>query len=350
MKALLLIGGMATRLVPLSKHLHKSLLPVCDREILHYQVSQLARGGISEIVLAAGHLVDQLRDYVGNYSGRLKFHISDEPEPCGTAGAIAQAREQLAEGPVVVLNADILSSISISGLISKHKEGGRLATVVGYGVDDPSRYGLLKTAGGEITGFSEKPDGSPGSGPHYINAGAYVLEPEVVQGIPADRPVSIERETFPQLIAAHGSLTHFLHEGLWIDIGTFESYFAANFSLLARRYAQGEDALWGTRDDAAIFKDLVYIHKAATLGEGVDLFHRVIVMAAAQIGDGCRLHNCVVLPGAKIGAGSRLATCIIGPGATVEAGAEITNLVLVKGEEDTPFFPETMLSGQQAKQ
>ena len=339
MKALLLIGGMATRLNPLSKHLAKSLMPICDRELLHYQITQLALAGINHIVLAAGHQVEQLHNFVQGYSGGLEFYFSIEPEPRGTAGAIAQAREYLAGEPVVVLNADILSSVPIKDVVETHQRGARLATVVGYKVQDPARYGLLAVAGAELQGFSEKPQEEPGPGPHYINAGIYVLEPAAYGEIPFGRAVSIERETFPLLLEQHGSLTHFAHEGLWIDIGTFESYFRANFELLGRRYVHGEDWLWGERDDCAVFKDLVFLSKHVQLGRSVDLFHRVIVMREARIGDECRLENCLLLPGATVGAKSALRDTIVGPAAAVADGSRIANQVIIEGEDAAPFYP-----------
>jgi len=343
MKALLLIGGLATRLLPLSKYMPKSLLPVCDREILHYQITQLVMAGISEIVLAAGHHVEQLREYVSAYSGGLQFYFSIEPEPRGTAGAIAEASDAIGAERLVVLNADILSSVSIADVVKLHEQQGAVATLVGFGVDDPSRYGLLKVRDSELLGFSEKPEGDLGPGPHFINAGIYVLEPEAYADIPAGQAVSIERQTFPRLLAGHGRLAHFAHEGLWLDIGTFESYFQANFALLARRYAGGEDWLWGQRDDCAVFKDLIYLGKSAQLGQGVDLFHRVIVMRGAEIGSQCRLQNVVVMPGARIGSGCRLNDCIIGPGAVVEGDAQVANVVRVAGEADLPFYPQAQL-------
>lgn len=342
MKALLLIGGIATRLLPLSKHLPKSLLPVCDREILHYQITQLALSGIHEIVLAAGHLVEQLREFVQNYSGGLRFQFSVEPEPRGTAGAIAQARDLLDNERLVVLNADILSSIDIGEVLKLHEAQGRPATVVGCGVADPARYGLLRVSGDELLGFSEKPEGELGPGPHYINAGVYVLEPEAYADIPGGQPVSIERQTFPQLISEHGRLTHFAHEGLWIDVGTFESYFRANFVLLARRYESGADWLWGERIDCAVFKDLMYLNKTAKLGKAVDLYHRVILMRGVTIGEGCRLQNCLLMPGARIGNGCRLNDCLVGPRAEVAAESQLAHVVRVLGEDDTPFYPESV--------
>lgn len=330
---------MATRLYPLSKHMPKSLLPICDRELLHYQVTQLAMAGINEIVLAAGHLVDQLREFTAGYSGGLRFHYSLEPEPRGTAGAIAEARDFLTGEPVVVLNADILSSVRIADLIAEHERRGRVATLVGFAVNDPSRYGLLHVDGDALTGFSEKPEGQISANQNYINAGIYVLEPQVYVDIPVGENVSIERQTFPKLISEHGSLTHFAHEGLWLDVGTFESYFQANFALLARRYVGDDDWLWGQRDDCAIFKDQVFLSKSAQLGERVDLFHRVIVMRGASIGGNSRLENCLVLPDANIGEGCALNDCIICPGVTTENGSTLANVVLIKDEEPVPFFP-----------
>ena len=353
MKGLLLIGGLATRLLPLSKYVAKSLLPICDRELLHYQVTALARAGIGEIVLACGHKVEQICEYVAGYNG-LTFHISEEPEPRGTAGAIAQAAEYLDGDAAVVLNADILSDIDINRLVETHRAAGRPATITGHAVTDPSRYGLLKVAGDAITGFVEKPDpsgaglqtreGGPEGPPHldkpYINAGMYVLEPEVIAGIPNDRAVSIERETFPQLIADRGALTLFPHNGLWLDVGTFESYFAANFALLARRFTFGESALWGERADAAVFKDLVYLHKSARLGAKVDLFHKVIVMAGCYVGNTVRLENCILMPGAYVGDNCALSGCLVGPGYALASGSIVQNTLLIKDEPAAAFYPQ----------
>jgi mannose-1-phosphate guanylyltransferase len=340
MKGLLLIGGIASRLYPLSRYVAKSLLPICDRELLHYQVAQLARAGIGEIILAAGHHVEQIEAFTKQYSGGLGFHTCLETEPLGTAGAIANAWEYIEDEPVVVLNADILSSLDIGALLERHQRSGSVATVVGYAVPDPSRYGLLRKEGERLLGFDEKPRDDPGPGPHFINAGVYVLEPEAVRAIPLGRRISIERETFPQLIESRGHLGFYELQGFWADIGTFESYFAASFALLAQRYSVGETALWGERDDAAVFKDLIYINKSARLGPGVDLYHRVIVMADCSVGGGCRLRNTIVMPGASIGDGARLQDCIVGPGAGIGEGEQFEHAVIVQGEPPVAFYPE----------
>jgi mannose-1-phosphate guanylyltransferase len=337
-QGLLLIGGLATRLQPLSRHLAKSLLPICDRELLHYQIVQLASAGIGDIILAAGYHSQQLADYAASYSG-IALTVCEESEPRGTAGAIRNAQELLSGEPLVVLNADILSDVILSKVLDSHRLSGAKGTLTGVSVEDPARFGLLRLRDNEIIGFAEKPEGQVAPGPHYINAGIYVLEPELVETIPAGRSVSIERETFPQAIEKFGPLNHYPHSGLWLDIGTFEGYFAANFALLARRFTFGPDWLWGERSDCAVFKDQVYIHTSASFGAGTDLYHRVIAMAGTSIGASSRLENTILMPGARIGEGCSVSSAIIGPGVEVEPGATVANTVLVLGEEPTPFFP-----------
>lgn len=339
MQALLLVGGLATRLLPLSAQIAKPLLPICDRELLHYQISALARAGIGDVILAAGHKVEQIRAYAEHYHG-IRIRVIEETTPLGTAGAIANACEYLEAGPLVVLNADILTDLRFDSLLQAHQAGKRPATVVGVTADDPSRFGLLRTQGGELVGFEEKPEGGVDSGPHFINAGIYVLEAEAVRAIPVGRKVSIEREVFPGLLESQGSLTFQAHTGLWLDIGTFESYFAANFALVARRYTAGEDELWGSREDCAVFKDLIYVHKTVRLNPGVDLYHRVVAMAGVELGSHCRMENCVLLPGAKIGDGASVSSAIIGPGAVVSPGEVVDNILVTQGEERQGFFPQ----------
>jgi mannose-1-phosphate guanylyltransferase len=217
-----------------------------------------------------------------------------------------------------------------------------MATLVGYAVQEPSRYGLLQVENDAITGFSEKPAGVLAAAPHYINAGLYVLHPEAVATIPVGRSVSIERETFPLLLAESGRLTHYPHSGLWIDIGTFESYFHANFTLIGRRYTFGEDQLWGQRQDCSVFKDYVYLSRHARLEQGVDLYHRVAVMRDCQIGASVQLRDVLLLPGSSVGTGARLESVLVGPGVEIEPGAQITHMLLVRDEEPQPFYPEAM--------
>jgi mannose-1-phosphate guanylyltransferase len=345
MKALLLAGGLGTRLYPLTRALPQALLPVCDREVLHYQITQLAMAGISEIVLAAGAQLDLLSAFASHYGGGLSFLISEEPEPLGTAGAIAQARRLLDGEPVLVLQSDSLSSIKLADVIAAHEQGGRSATVVACAVQRPGHFQLLEVNGGTLTGIVEQPAVDLGPGPQYANTGVYVLEPAAYHSIASGVSASLARDILPRLLGEQGALTAYVHQGLWLELAALESYCAANFSLLARRYALGEDWLWGQRDDSAVFKDLVYINKSAQFGRHVDLYHRVIVMAGARLGDDCFLRNCLVMPQASIGEGCRLTDCIVGPGAEVESGSHLVSTAVFAGEAPAPFFPHAEDAG-----
>jgi len=345
MKAILLAGGLETRLYPLTRSLPRALLPVCDREVLHYQITQLAMAGISEIVLAAGAHIDQLSAFVSRYGGGLSFLISEEPEPLGTAGAVAQAARLLNGEPVVVLQSDSLSSIRLADVLAAHRKGGRVATVAACAVQHPGHSQLLQINGGVLEGIAPPPAASM-PGPYHVGAGVYVLEPSAYDSLSGDSDVSPERQLLPRLLGEHGALAAFIHQGLWLEISALESYFSANFALLARRYALGEDWLWGERDDSAVFKDLMYINKAAQLGRQVDLYHRVIVMAGARLGDGCFLRNCLVMPQASIGEGCRLTDCLVGPQAEVESGSHLLSTAVFAGESPAAFFPHAEDAGQ----
>ncbi|MBN2083193.1 NDP-sugar synthase [bacterium] len=337
MKALIYIDSRAGGLFPLAKDVSRALLPVCDRELLHYQIMQVARAGISQIVLAAGFRVDQLRDFIRYYSGGLEFGFVLEQDHWADGGALCAAREMLDGDSAAVIDGGVLSDIDLAAARAAHERSGRPATIVTVGTEDPAGRGLIKTRDGtvlELTGSDEA-----GPGPHRINAGICLLEPQAYQDLPEDPELSLEAGLLPRLIAEHTELTHHAHEGLWVDTAGLEDYLQANFALLARRYTGTDDWLWGERRDCAVFKDLVYLSKQLVLGKGVDLFHRVILMRDVRVGDGCRLQNCLVLPEARIGSGCDLQNCIVGPGVEVGDDQQVANKVLVRGEDDTPFFP-----------
>jgi NDP-sugar pyrophosphorylase family protein len=224
-------------------------------------------------------------------------------------------------------------------MIEQHNASNASASIAGYAVDDPARYGLLDVIGGWVTGFREKPDAVSPEDKYLINAGVYILGNRFYDNHLPEGKSSIEREGFPAAIAGADPPHCYEHGGYWIDIGTFESYFEANFSLLNRYYMEGADWLWGERNDTAVFKDQIYLNKSCRLGKHVDLFHRVIMMSETRVGDRCRLQNTITMGNCCIGDNCRLENCIIGPSARVAAGSELANTVVVADEEDTPFYP-----------
>ena len=360
MKGLLLIGGKATRLKPLSKNIAKSLLPVCDMHILTYQIRLLREAGVYDIILATGHYAEQYfmaKDLYRELD--VDIRISIEHQPLGTAGAIARAKRFIGGDQVLVLNADILCDIDLKEFQKQHALGGRPASITGYQVEDPTRFGLLKleesseTGQEEVRGFIEKPkslsDIPRQDSGYYINAGIYLLEPEAVRTIADGVPVSIERETFPNLIELYGGLNHFAYDGLWVDIGTFAGYYEANLAVL-RQYLEpsglGRDGLfWRIKDEHTkqgekqyeVFDNAVYAARSAVMGPNSRTEQNVVLMEGVEIGAGSVLEDCILLPGAIVGSRCKIKRAIIGTGVELPDNSVIENKLVFNDEPEMEF-------------
>lgn len=359
MKGLLLIGGQATRIRPLSKNLAKSLLPICDMHILTYQIRQLREAGVHDIILATGHYAEQYYMAKDLYKELdVDITISIESTPCGTAGAIARAKRFIGGDQVLVLNADILSDIDLRDVQRRHAAANRPATIAGYRVGDPSRYGLLELssegADAEVTGFIEKPGSADGAPPvppggSFINAGVYLLEPQAVRAIPEGRAVSIERETFPELIGRYGALAHYPFDGLWVDIGTFQGYYNANLAVIEQYIARGaqqdKGLFWRIRDEHhrgrersyEVFDNAVYAERSVSQGPNARTERNVVLMAGSEVGAGSRLENCLLLPGSIVGKRCSIEHAIIGTGVEIPDGATVQNEMIFHDEQTMPF-------------
>ena len=232
MQALVLAGGEGTRLRP-SRTPSPSRSSRCvNRPFLGYMIEWLAAHGFTEVILSCMFLAGDIRRVLGDSEWKgTKLHYVEEPEPRGTAGAVKYAEEVLGER-FAVLNGDILTDFDISALWRRHEELGGRATITLMEVEDPSAYGLvLRDSGDRVTDFIEKPKRAPPGGA-FVNAGAYVLEHNVLDLMPAGVPVSFEREVFPALIG--DGLHGFPAKGYWLDIGTPERYLEATRYLLDR--------------------------------------------------------------------------------------------------------------------
>jgi mannose-1-phosphate guanylyltransferase len=280
--AVILAGGEGTRLRPLTGWLPKSMLPIANRPFLEHQIEYLRRHGVTRVILSCGYLPAPIRDHFGD---SLEYAI--EPEPLGTGGAIGFAAAGIGEA-FVVCNGDVLTDLDLTALIALHRDRSARATIALHRVDDPSAYGLVCTdAEGAVTAFVEKPP--PGTADvDTINAGTYVLEPQVLGLIEPGRMVSVEREVFPRLIGV--GLYARVDEAGWRDIGTPESYLAANLEAMPAG---------GLVDPAAV------VDPAADVTESV-------IGAGARVEAGARVRRSVVLPGAVVRADARFDGRVIG--------------------------------------
>lgn len=222
MKALILAGGLGTRLRGVVTDLPKPMAPVAGRPFLEYLLLQLARHGLTEVVLSTGHLAEKVSEHFGS-GEQLGLHLSysRERSPRGTGGAIKLATPLIGGQAVLVMNGDSVVDADLTEVAEGHRERNALATMVLTRVEDTSRYGAVEIGdGGEIERFVEKREGA---GAGLINSGVYLLSPQVLQEIPdAERPVSLEREVFPSLVG-RGFYGHSV-DGFFKDIGVPEDY------------------------------------------------------------------------------------------------------------------------------
>lgn len=225
MKALILAGGLGTRLQPVVADRPKPMAQANGKPFLEYQIEWLRRQGLREIVLCVGHLAGHIRDYFGagqRWDVRIRYAV--ETELLGTAGAIKNA-EPFVEDTFCVLNGDSFLDADLQAIIESHKRSRAvdprtLGTLAAVFVPDAAAYGTLDLGHHRVSQFREKGTGGPG----WINGGIYVLEPEILELIPAGRPVSIERETFPQILERGYHLYAYPVEGFFVDIGTPAGY------------------------------------------------------------------------------------------------------------------------------
>ncbi|HET6963384.1 MAG TPA: NDP-sugar synthase [Acidimicrobiales bacterium] len=318
MKAVVLVGGEGTRLRPLTLTKPKQMLPVGGRPMIERVLEWLAGHGVDEAVLSLGYRPDAfLEAYPEGEACGIRLRYAVEESPLDTAGAIRfAATEDGVDATFVVVNGDVLTDIDVTALVAFHRDRRAEATIALTPVEDPSAFGVVPTdEDGRVLAFIEKPPA--GQAPtNLINAGTYVLEPSVLERIPGGRRVSIERETFPALVA-EGRLYALGSASRWLDAGTPATYLAANLAYAPSGPAADHVA-------CSIVGEDVTIRSGAVV-------ERSVLMDGAVIGAGAVVQDSIVGAGASVGDGARIRNLsVLGDGYVVEAGAELTEARLPK--------------------
>ena len=234
LKAVILAGGFATRLRPLSCTRPKTLFPILNKPLLQWIFERLAKHKITEAILAVNHQTEIMikNQKIPNYGVKIKYSRDPPRKPLGTGGPIKKAEKLVGyKEPFLVLNGDIFADVDYTEIVNAHKEKDALATIALCKVKDPSRYGVAElTENNRIKRFIEKPP--RGTAPtNLINAGVYVFSPKIFERLPRGRAFSMEREIFPKL-AEKGELYGWIFDGLWSDIGKPEDFLEINKVLL----------------------------------------------------------------------------------------------------------------------
>jgi mannose-1-phosphate guanylyltransferase len=308
--AVVLVGGEGTRLRPLTETTPKPMLPLLGRPLLSYTFDHLRSAGANRVVLACGYLPTLIAEYFGDRYDGVALEYRVEPEVLGTGGAIRFGAEGFRE-TFLALNGDCLREADIGTLVDFHHAMGAKATILLAHVSDPGRYGLVRRDEvGRVTAFVEKPDASE-IDTNLINAGLYVLEPEILDLIEPGVPVSIEREVFPALVE-EGSLYALALPGYWLDVGTPQSYLQAHFDLLNRNGGMDIAPTAEIGAETSLVPP-VYIGPGAQVQREARIGPCVALGADSQVGRRGTVRFSTVLAAAQVAARARITHTIVAP-------------------------------------
>ncbi len=339
MKAVVLSGGKATRLRPLTCNTSKVMIPVLNRPFLQHLVGYLKRHEIVDITLAMGRIPNEVESYFGDGSRfDATIEYSTESVPLGTAGAVKNA-ERLLDRPFVVFNGDVFTDIDLTAMMDVHQRRGAIATLALTPVDDPTAYGVVETDDeGRVTRFLEKPSRDEVTS-NLINAGIYILRPDILNYIPPNAFVMFERDVFPSVLERGETVCAYSSDDYWIDIGTPERYLRLNHDLLGRDIGPRGLKFEGRHDihPSAQIEGPVLIgngcHVASNcaiegptvLGNGCRVGEGVVILNSllwqdCQIGSGARLLHSILASSCHVGRESLLDSCVLGDNVTIGSG------------------------------
>ena len=316
--AVVLVGGQGTRLRPLTLSAPKPMLPTAGVPFLEHLLSRISGIGIRHVVLGTSYKAETFTEYFGDGSAfGLDIEYLVEDEPLGTGGAIRNVADALRADTVLVFNGDILAGVDLRQLLATHFDNDADVTLHLVKVADPRAFGSVPTgADGRVEAFLEKTENPPTD---QINAGCYVFKRSVLESIPAGRVVSVERETFPGLLASGARIFGHVDSTYWLDLGTPEAFVRGSTDLVTG--VAPTQALPGPTG-ASLVLDGATVAADATLTGGTTIGR------GASVAAGAVLDGAVIFDGAVIGAGAKVSRSVIGAGARVGDGAVISDAVV----------------------
>ncbi len=327
-------------------------MSVANRAFLEYQVAQLKQAGAEEIVFATNYMADRIEAHFGDgsrFGVRMRYAL--EHEPLGTAGAIRNAVEGLPPMRAIVFNGDILTDFDIAEIARQHLQREAQVTLTLYRVARPHPYGVIQVdESGRVLAFLEPTEeqkraadrGTPTEGSDFINAGIYIMEPEILERIPL-RPCSIEREFYPQILQEGARVYGAEGKGFWLDIGRPAQYLRATRALLSGEVKTAlppgghrtEQGYW--LDGYAEIAPDAEIEAGCLIGANACVESRVkisgytVIGTNSTIGSGSTLHGCVLGAQVQVGDGCHLVDCILDDEVVVEPHVRMRGAILGAG-------------------
>ncbi len=315
--AVILVGGLGTRLRPLTLSAPKPMLPTAGVPFLTHLVTRLRDAGMHHIVLGTSYRAEVFEQHFGDGSAHgVELEYVVETEPLGTGGGIRNVAGKLRAGTVMVLNGDNLVGVDLADLLARHHERAADVTLALTRVADPRAYGCVPTdEAGRVTAFLEK---SPDPVTDQINAGLYVFRREVIEGIPEGVPVSVERDTFPGLLHAGARIEGYVHHGYWRDFGTPADFVAGSCDLVRGLAPSPAVPAAGER----------LLLEGAEVGAGASIHGGTTVGRGSVIGRDATVASSVVFDQARIGSGAIVRRSVIGAGAVLAPGVVVEEAVI----------------------
>ncbi len=316
--AIVLVGGRGTRLRPLTLSAPKPMLPTAGVPFLTHLLSRIRAAGISHVILGTSYQAEVFSAHFGDGASLgLELEYVVESEPLGTGGAIGNVAHLLREDTAMIFNGDILTCCDLGSLLRAHRDTNADVTLHLTKVSDPRAFGCVPTdPDGRVTAFLEK---DPNPVTDQINAGTYVFSREVVEAIPTDRPVSVERETFPGLLADGAVVTGYIDSTYWRDLGKPSDFVAGSADLV--RGIAPTDALPGPIGDFLALE-------GATITEGATVTGGATIGRGCVVESGAVVDGAVLFDGARVRSGAVVRASIVGRDAVIGSGTTLCDVVI----------------------
>ncbi|MEM0157940.1 MAG: NDP-sugar synthase [Thermoplasmataceae archaeon] len=320
LKAVVMAGGKGTRLRPITYAIPKPLVPIAGKPCIGYILDSFYEAGIKDAIITAGYKFEAL------ISGVLKFKHDDqnilfsvEREPAGTAGSVKLVSKFI-DDTFIVGSGDTLIDFNIGKILDFHKKKGAKLTIALTRVDDPSQFGIVDVDGSRIVRFLEKPTKSEAFS-NLINAGLYVMEPEVLDLIPGDQPYDFAKQLFPDLIEKNFPIFGYIGDGTWLDTGRPHDMIRAN-QLMVEKYGKSY------ADDGISGKAIISTHSVLT--RGVSVIGPTYVGSSVRIQPGTKIKASAVYDGVAIGEDVEVENSILMDDVLIGSGTRIRNSVIMR--------------------
>ena len=323
-KAVLLVGGMGTRLRPLTYRIPKPLVPVVGKPLIMHVIDSIP-SEVDEVIVPVSYKKEMMEDYLRRNPPNRKVTLVDEPEPLGTGGAVKNVEKHI-DGQFLVINGDSISSLDVGRFVKFHREKKGIASISLWPVEDPTPYGVVDLdKDGRIERFQEKPKREEAFS-NLINAGVYALEHEVLDHI-GKGFVSMERDVFPKILDK--GMFGMRFDGYWIDCGRREDLLRAYWTLMgndARKLDKG--SVW---EGATISKPCMVKSEAVVAGATIGPF--AYVSERAVVGAMSKIERSIILEDARVGPRCKVVDSIVDSGVTVPDGSDVVSTILSNASE-----------------